>query len=392
MTKRRSSLVAVVLVLTVLLGGTFAWNSEGQRAFNVTYYDADTNYGGRIHDDYDGEGAGLHNKDIFAENFGENDLFVRIRLREFLSINGEPVFDGMELNDPTTWPIYVSEPNDVHTPRAGTQIATLHGEEPDGYGIRWELGHRDEKYFMPTFNHAVYRADTIDPSVPDVFAREDAFRMTNATGNAVDAIGTEDRYEDFNLTGVTHVRDILDRGIATGPGDGSHNAWGPDDTHEDYLIYTERDETTGEVELRATGPVTHTAQRTLEPSIIRENNIPTTGAIESVLGLESYTDFVGVMTMANWIALSRPAGNFWILDTDGWFYWNGWLPAGEATSLLLDAIYLPERGNDSWQHAIEVEGDFFTPDSIDGIDMSPEARQIFDAHIPAVDAALNEED
>jgi len=395
--KRHAGIVAGVLVVAMLLTGTFAWSSNSQRAFNAAWYDVDpedTNYGGRIRDDYDGDGPGEHNKDVYAENFGENPLFVRIRLREFLSINGEPVIPGMIIDDTTTWPIYLSQPNDVHTPRAGEDIAILHGDMPDGYGIRWDLGHRAPKYFMPTHNHATNRADIIDPAVPDLFAHEEAFRKTEATGRAVNAITADDRYDEFDPTDVDHARDFWENGRQTGPGDGSHNFWSAGDTHEADLIYTEENEL-GLTELRNAGPVTHTAQATLEPSIVRNDaGLPLDSQIQVILGIDSYADFVGVMTMSNWINLGRPAGNFWILDVDGWFYWNGWLPAGEATSLLLDAIYLPERGNDSWQHVIEVEGDFFTPASINGFDLTEEARSIFSAvaDLPEVDAAIEEDE
>jgi len=383
--QRRAGMVAIALVLAMVLTGTFAFTSNNQRAFNAAWYDVedpeDTNFGGRVRDDYDGEGAGEHNKNVYVENFSDsNPLFTRVRLREFLSINGEPVFTGMNLNNPSTWPIYLSQPNDVHTPRAGEQIATLHGELPGGYGISWTLGQSAPKYFMPTHNQTRYRADIIDPAVPDLFAHYDAFRMTEATGRAVDAIADEERYEEFDPTDVTHASDFWNNGFQTGPGDGTRNFWSAGETHEAYLLYTERNEL-GLVELRNAGLVEHTAQPTLVPYI----GLTSSGAavldsqVEVILGLDSRDDFVGVMTMANWINLGRPAGDFWILDVDGWFYWNGWLPAGEATSLLLETIYLPERGNDSWQHVIEVEGEFFTPASINGFDLTEQARSIFSA-------------
>lgn len=378
--KRRISLSVALLVMILILTGTYAWQSFGQRAFNVAWEDAETNYGGRIRDDYDGVGSGDHNKDVYAENFGDNPIFVRIRLREFLAINGEPVIAGMSLDDVTTWPIYLSQPNDVHTPLTGSQIATLHGDlDDDGFGIGWTLGHRQPKFFMPTHNQATYQADIVDPAVPNLFAHNDAFRMTEATGRGVDAIANEERYVAFDPTDVEHAQDFWVNGLQTGPGDGTHNYWSAGDAFEAYLIYTALNEDTDSIELRNAGLVTHVAQPTLEPYIglDEDGDAVLDSLVESVLNLDDRADFVGVMTMNNWIALGRPAGNFWILDVDGWFYWNGWLPAGEATSLLLDAIYLPSRGTDGWEHVIEVEGDFFTEASINELDMTTNAFGIF---------------
>lgn len=377
--KRRMGLIAAALVVVMVLTGTYAWQSFGQRAFNAAWYDAETNYGGRIHDHYDGEGYGFHNKDVFAENFGDNPLFVRVRLREFLSINGVPVIDTMDITNPSTWPYYQSVANRVNEPYG--PIALLHGEMPEGYGIRWYLGHNQPTYFMPTHNHATYQATHTDGAVPAIFDRLDAYQMSNASGRAVDGLATDAAGVAFDVTDVAHARDFWLNGVQTAPGDGSHNFWGPNptaQTHDAYLIYTYRDESTGNTYVRRSPElVTHTAQRNLLPSI----DLPTTAEYDarilSYLGV-SRADFRGVMTMQNWLDLYQPAGNFWILDSDGWFYWNGFVPAGEATSLLLDAIYLPNRGTDSWQHVIEVEADFFSTASLDDVvGMSANAALIF---------------
>ena len=390
--KKRVGKIALLLVLAMLLTGTFAWSSFSQRAFNPAWEDG--NYGGRIRDEYDGEGSGDHNKDVFAENFGSRNIFVRVRLREFLAINGAPVIAGSQINNPSTWPIYQSEPNDVNTPLAGSAFERLHGPIADGgYGIGWTLGHdvnstdpnRGPKYFMPTHNHAIHLVEeaNIDGAVTDLFAHTNAFQMSEATGNGRDAIAAEARYGRFDEAEMTSAEDFWEIGLPTGPGDGSHDYWGPGDVHTADLIYTTTPTDTEPVELRNRGPVEHTAQRTLEPSIYLPTNV-TEDSMYNHLG-ERPDTFTGIMTMHQWTSLSRPAGNFWILDSDGWFYWNGWLPAGEATSLLLDAIYLPER-NEAWEHIIEVEADFFSPDSLEELrdtrGMTDVAFSIFDGIPP----------
>jgi hypothetical protein len=45
-----------------------------------------------------------------------------------------------------------------------------------------------------------------------------------------------------------------------------------------------------------------------------------------------------VISMAEWDILGRPAGDYWVGDTDGWFYWATPLAPEEATGLLLDKV------------------------------------------------------
>ena len=377
--KKKRLLTGVGLSLLILIfSGTFAWVASNQGAFNPAWDHA--NHGGRIHDHYDGYGSGEHNKDVFAENFGGQDLFTRIRLREFLAVDGESVIDGMLIDDISTWAIYLSEPNDVHAPRIGSDIEILHGD----YEIEWALGqgNRDsaEKWFMPTHNQATHLATLVNPSVPPLFATERAFRMSESAGRAVDQIASLTTTA-FDPTTPNEAQDFFELGQQTDAGnsDGTHDFWESEsDPLTATLIYTVVDEVAGTAELRSRENVTHHVQQTLLVSVeIPEIVTPT--QFEMVTG-QSLEDFYGVMTIANWNDLNRPRGNFWIHDADGWFYWNGWLPAGEATSLLLDGIYLPNRRT-PWGHVIYVEGDFFTPETIEYLNLqspiSSEARAIF---------------
>ena len=393
--RKQTGIIAIVLVVSMLLTGTYAWQSFNQGAFNVAWFDAH-NYGGRIHDHFGTEceptdvpDAGCErNKDVFAENFGTNDVFVRIRLREFLAIDGRPVILGMDINNPSGWPTYFSEPLRVHTPLSASNIERLHTD----YGIRWTLGQANDEYmyFMPTHNQARYRADFIDPSVPEPFNHRNAFTMTETSGAGVDQIANE----LYNAT-INHARDFLTYGVQTAAGgNGSHNYWAPGADGVPRTLNADLITTyvhpNGDVELIVIGAYdsdgnllndnTHTAQRQLVPSV---NLLVDDGDIDALFYHytgENIADFRGVMTIASWNGLGRPIGNFWILDnTDGWFYWNGYLPARAATSLLLDAIYLPNRGNQSWEHVIFVEGDFFSTQTLENelFQISQDALAIF---------------
>ena len=351
--KTRTAIIGALLVVVIILTGTYAWTALNQGAFAPVYdpwNEFGGQYGGRVHHDFENQtGPGHYDSDIYAENFGERNLLVRIQLREYLNINGNPVA-GANLNDPSTWPIYRSEANNVHSRLPGTTAYAIGNE-----GVDWTLGDpTGTKVFMPTFNHATLPADRIDASVPAPFNHREVFRFSNTTGRAVDAIA-----DLFNIGTVADVESIYIEGIQTGVSnpEGLHAYWHVGDAYTGQLI--DIDPVTGY--LRATAQ-THYAQRTL---------LPAEG---------------GIMTLTQWLYEDRPAGNFWIHDdTDplGWFYWNGYLPPGEATSLLLHEVYLPDRP-EAWEYVITLNADFFTTDSMGDLDVpiSDDARAIFNRPEP----------
>jgi hypothetical protein len=61
-----------------------------------------------------------------------------------------------------------------------------------------------------------------------------------------------------------------------------------------------------------------------------------------------------VITMAEWIAMNSPIGDYWVLDTDGWAYWAAPLKPGTATGLLLDAVNLIREIDAYYFYAINV--------------------------------------
>ena len=91
-TKKRSIIVTVFLALLLLISGTFAWTALSQRALNEAGGSGEA--GGRIHDDYSKKSG---NKDIYAENYGKEDLIVRIQLAEYFEENGMPLVSSMPI-------------------------------------------------------------------------------------------------------------------------------------------------------------------------------------------------------------------------------------------------------------------------------------------------------
>jgi len=358
-------IAGLLLISIILISGTFAFQQFNQGAFNPAWADEVYLVGGRVHDDFeDREGPGEYNKDIFAENFGERDLFVRIQLREFLSIDDDAIGQtdiGLAvINNPQTWPLYQADEYDATLRRAGTYTFDI-GDE----GIVWTLGHPDDdvpKIFMPTHNHATLPVLVSDilPTVPPPFNSPNAYRFSNTTGRGIEALAA--LVGEFDINAQLSAEDIHSAGLQTGAtiSDGTHNFWALNQPYTSNLIYINDD---GELTIEA--GVTHFARETLVP------------------------DEGGVMTLAEWNALGQPEGNFWIMDTENpgsWFYWNGYLAAGEATSLLLNDIFIPDR-QEAWQYVIHMNADFFTAESIDDLPggISEGAREIFER--PSIDTA-----
>jgi len=96
--RKMATIIAIVLVIALLLTGTYAWQSISQLALNQAIGNA-APAGGRLHDDFQVMGANFGeqnwrkdvtaNKDIYVENFETPDgrnIFVRLRLYEYMEV------------------------------------------------------------------------------------------------------------------------------------------------------------------------------------------------------------------------------------------------------------------------------------------------------------------
>lgn len=143
--KTYAILTAAVLILVGILSGSFAWQSISQNAKNELNGEA-TNPGGRLHDDFDGK-----NKDVYVENFGDQKLYVRVRLDEYMELgegagtgkNARSLVDGAVFDKVTTWT--------VHKPGAAIEdCQNGNGKDTFHDFIEWEMG--GKTVYMPTFN------------------------------------------------------------------------------------------------------------------------------------------------------------------------------------------------------------------------------------------------
>ena len=145
--KVTSAVVAIAMVLTMLLSGTLAYFYSA-KAVN-TIKDSKKEVIG--HDDLVKVSDSTYNKDVYAENTGNNRVFVRIRLSEDLSLDGAEVVPAAE--------------NVIHTIEHKTEGATASnvtkhivkddsgnyveydGEDPIHDNFEWTMG-GEGKYFL----------------------------------------------------------------------------------------------------------------------------------------------------------------------------------------------------------------------------------------------------
>lgn len=331
MTRRTKIAFALLLMVGIMgVSGTFAWTSISQRALNEMSLTKQP--GGRIHDDYEGikgletttRGVGTAsegdiNKNIYAENYSNKPLYVRIKLTEFYeagvgagqytvdpttttmtptadnhaTVLSNSGLDSATLSDRSSWPAYL--PNGVLSNGSSSELRQV---------IQWSLGDAatDRKVYMPTFNQ-----NNMD-------------RSADVTGEAIDEFTWKKNlyYEDSSK--------VLD---------GTFGQWSLGETYTSTLIKN-NGETATPIEVPG---VTQTAKETVTPS----NG--------------------GYMTMTEWVSQGKPTGNFWVHDSDGWFYWAAELEPYSATSLLLDHFHVVVP-QDDFYYAIHVISELATEEEV----------------------------
>lgn len=306
--RKRKLITIAILVLALLIGGTFAYTAFNQQAINDRANAFRSHAPGRIHDYYNRDTG---NKDIFAENYGhdaegEEPIMVRIRLSEYMAIQrlGEddfiPVVEHSERDDTRTWTPYRSAQNDINV-RTGDSLAF---NDYINLTFGWQRAGQEAPWYMPTFNHELESLKTA------------------AAGHARDYI-QGDGAKDGETDGTTH------------PGDGTDAYWTETGPNSSYT-------NTG------TWPGAAIMQETKQH--LRQERPP--------------------MTLQQWEQLNpnQRFGNFWVLDHNtGWAYWAELLEAGQATSYLLDTAVVRDEVvrrsfvNGSYYYAIHVDSQVISP-------------------------------
>ena len=348
--KKRNVLVITtfLLVTSLLMTGTFAWQAVSQQAINRAVGRPGApllpgDGGGRLHDDYEvvdnwtqGRTA---NKDVYIENFGvvgDEPIFVRIMLYEFMAYsniawpstndndvlqahfvaNGQSLADNanVAINNPFTW-----APRTHWAPCLTGGVADTVADPFRQYWT-WELG--GQKWFMPTFN------------------RDPGSLQSDVKGDAVDP------QAGLHPNPTANTNRVWPGGGWTGsfpPQAGLGNFWDPANPHWDGNP----------------NPYWWAEERTPGGTFVGTTHHP------------RQTLYARVITMAQWetgmpATATAPAipprgqGHFWVVDADGWAYWAAPLLPGEATGLLLSSITLANLPGQYWYYAIFIDAQMST--------------------------------
>ena len=328
---KRQAIIAVALAAVIGLSGTFAWQSISQQALNEAK--GISNPGGRLHDDYSGPDG---NKDVYVENFGDQDIFARVRLDEYMEIGkgagGKGTYDsdtstwtasennkatslvnGANINDVTTWTTHLpgTVDTDISTGDypAGTQFTdasqTFHNY------FTWTMGgegdNNGQTVYMPTFNK---NKDSLAPDINGTLEGKGGVAYADYVKYTEDQVVSGTVYEDAD-------DNTVDEGNGTGKGNGG----------------------TEGVNYNAIQDQSHTAQKTLTASVVTMNTY-------NAMSNEDKDAFVG-----------------WVYDADGWAYWSQPIKKGTATGLLLDKVSTKDKA-DEWYYGINVVAQFVTANDL----------------------------
>ncbi|MBL3716003.1 hypothetical protein GHK52_04090 [Lactococcus garvieae] len=195
--QRRLRNLALLSLLLLLVGGTFAFQAFNQRAINDRI--RENIPGGRVHDYYNRD---TENKDVFVENYGNVPLMARIRLSEFMEKRSTgdtdftPIVNGTIRDQVDTWTVMRPSENNLNT-RVGDSAAF---NTYSNLTFGWSRSGQDAPWFMPTFN------------------RDNQDLMTASAGHARDWVTST--ATDGVTDGATH------------PGDGTDAYWSSGDSFD----------------------------------------------------------------------------------------------------------------------------------------------------------------
>lgn len=367
--KIATSVAAVAAAATVLVGGTFAWQSISQTALNEG---SDViNPGGRLHNDMWYVSAEENNNDIYVENFGDEAIFARVRLSEYMEIVLNKGTDGeiekqiigskTEKTDENGTPVYEEDGitpvyDYTYRPFTGyddTGVVTA-GIETDADGNEvntyWTWFTGGETVYMPTFN---MNKDSLMADLNGIY--EDG--NVGTISNRVPVDDPEHQYSDWTEW-------------AEGQTKKANEIWDYDSNTEDELEGTDLSVL---IDPEQTSAENYTSENV---ALVYETHIaqPTQNAqlISMSAWLSEFDDGAGGYDAS----LYDPTvhGYYWVYDDseggDGWVYWSAPISAGDATGLLLDGTVLNQVMDDTWYYAIEAVGQFCTLDDTGSVEDS----------------------
>ena len=342
--KRTAAVIAVVVALVIALGGTFAWQSINQQALNEVM--SVTNPGGRLHDDFDGS-----SKDVYVENFGNQPIFARIRLDEYMEIgagagvktgddgvnNAISLAKDANINDVTTWT--------THIP--GTTAATTGIGQENSDDSLWN---DTDKTFKTYWTWTMGGQDTINnPNGQTVYMP--TFNM-NKNSLAADINGTAAGLDGSRWTGTPYDDYYQYTEGETADGVRTTNANVPSGA-----FYGIGNTTAGDVNSETNGKYGNGGEEGTNYKVVAETHTAQKTKTASVISMAEYWEMTDN---------DRAAFSGWVYDTDGWAYWSQPIAPKTATGLLLDKIEMKTEATpvDEWYYAINAVAQFITANDL----------------------------
>jgi len=371
--KAKTAVIALTVATAIALSGTFAWQSISQMALNEAT--EATNPGGRLHDDFSGYGP-EDTKDIYVENFGNEPIYARVRLDEYMELGdgaglkgtpGSPnpanhavsLVPGAKIDDLDTWTTHIPGHTAAETGE-GTETGFADPSRTFHFYWTWTMGGQDTEgnpdgktVYMPTFNK---NKDSLKADINGTLA----------------GTGTGTPYDDYvpYTAGTDTATRVRDTDTATYPDGAAYDADG--DTTDECGPYGGAGGTGVDGTNYVMVEEEHKAQETMNASVI-------TMAEYKVKTDEEKAGFLG-----------------WVYDVDGWAYWSQPIAPGtptdtdkfitNATGVLLDRIVLENKPSEAWYYGINAVGQFITADDLGQADTPKTGFFADDARKPTDDA------
>jgi len=179
--KLMASITSVSLV-ALIVSGTFAWTSLNSQKVNEWHGSGapGTGPGGTLHDDHEDNES---NKDVYVENWGDEDLFVRIKLSEYMEAGQGAGLKSVSTNPATGEiihnPLNLSEPiQSGDLDHLNTWVSIWHrfydiGDLADKIAPEdslisyWEWDMGGQKYYYPAPEGSRTDKGYVDQNSPD---------------------------------------------------------------------------------------------------------------------------------------------------------------------------------------------------------------------------------
>ena len=346
-----ASVAAVATSAALLLGGTLAWQSTNQTALNEA---SDViNPGGRLHDDFDGT-----NKDVYVENFADENIYARIRLEEYFEIitnygkgsaeKPHELIGSKTTNEETgeveyTYELFTGYANmQDGVVKAAIDINDVDAETGEAKSYwSWQTG--GSTVYMPTFN---LNKDSLLADVNGIYEE----------GN----VGTISNRFDPDEPQYTEYTDYMELGV--GYEETANELYDGDANDIDEFT----DGGNGNVELadiiaNGENSAYYTNYESSIELVAGEEHTATTTLDAELISMDKWLEMVEYDNEGN---VTYAPDNYWVYDEDGWVYWSAPIEPHTATGLLLDGIELNQVMDDTWYYAINVIAQFVTADDV----------------------------